>query len=79
MHEKAALRGGLYCLYFYLEECLICSMSCRDGFFGEMLLVFGCFSLINLTQLKKTVFIFLIVKLCIENQYGVKGAEVKKG
>lgn len=57
MHENAASRGGLYCLYFYLE-CLLCSMSCRDGSFGVILSLCGCFSLINLIPLKKTVFIF---------------------
>lgn len=38
MHEKAALRGGLYCLHFYLE-CLICSMSCRDVLLWGVVLV----------------------------------------
>lgn len=56
-HEKAALRGGLCCLYFYLE-CLICSMSCRDGSIGNILSLCGCFSLKNLAFLKKTLFIF---------------------
>lgn len=46
--------------------------------FGEMLSLCRSFSLINLTLLKKTVLIFCIMKLHIENQYEAEGAEVKK-